>query len=337
MDLTKSTKIIISLSLIAGAAIVFVYVQQTQTNPNIEVVVNNSSESDNNITHPMAIENLRQREYPGGEFTIEEELPGGLNHSQYIASYLSEGLKIYGLLTIPDSPMPEGGYPAVVFVHGYIPPNEYSTTGSYPTYPLYLARNGFIVFKPDLRGHGRSEGEPVSAHYSEKYVIDTLYSINYLKNHELVNPNRIGYWGHSNGGQIGLRTALIDPTIKAASLWAGVVGSYEAMFETYANNMDFIDTENPLTREYGIPSEGGEFWRAVEPYEYLGDIEIPIELQHGTEDKSVPVELSVELKDALESREKDVVYHEYEGDDHNISMNVNTAWQRSISFFKENL
>ena len=180
--------------------------------------------------HPMSIASLRAGEYKGGDFVIEQELANGTNYSQYVASYFSEGLKIYGLLTVPLAEKPENGFPAVLFIHGYIPPAQYSTTGSYPTYQPRLARGGFVTFKPDLRGHGNSEGEPVSAHFSEKYVVDTLYALEYLKNYVDVDPERIGYWGHSNGGEIGLRVVVISPDIKAASFWAGVVGSYEDMF-----------------------------------------------------------------------------------------------------------
>lgn len=285
----------------------------------------------------MSIESLRKGNYPGGDFVIDETLSNGSNFKRYITSYQSEGLKIYGLLMVPLAEKPEGGFPAVIFVHGHIPPKIYDTVKSYPTYPNYLARNGFVVFKPDLRGHGKSEGEPSSAHYSEKYTIDTLNALAYLKQYSEVNPSQIGYWGHSNGGEIGLRTVLVDKSIKAASFWAGVVGRYETMFETLVDDIGFLKKENPLTLEHGLPSEGGEFWHQVEPYNYLTDINIPIEIQHGTDDDSVPLALSIELKEALESAGKTVEYHEYAGDDHNIGNNSSRAWQRSIDFFKKHL
>lgn len=288
--------------------------------------------------HPMAIESLRQRKYSSGELMIEETLPNGTNYQQFVASYQSEGLKIYGLLTIPLAPKPDGGYPTVIFVHGHIPPRQYSTVNSYPTYQAALARGGFITFKPDLRGHGDSEGEPSSAHYSEKYTIDTINALAYLKMHEDVNPSRIGYWGHSNGGEIGLRTILVDPDIKAASFWAGVVGSYEDMFETYINDIPFLRNDNnPLVQQYGLPSQNPDFWNTIEPYNYIEEIDIPIELQHGTNDDSVPVELSYSLRDALQAADKNVTYIEYLGDDHNIGQNSSRAWQQSIAFFHEHL
>lgn len=351
-----TTKIVISIvGIVAIAAGVFIFNDRKRDSAvNNTPIADYALEEDNEprslfehteeqkvskeVSHPMAIESLRENHYPSGEFVIEETLSNGTNYQQHVASYTSEGLKIFGLLTIPTTPKPAGGYPAVVFVHGYIPPRQYSTVNNYPTYQAALARGGFVTFKPDLRGHGNSQGEPSSAHYSEKYTIDTLNALAHLKMHEDVNPDRIGYWGHSNGGEIGLRTILVDQDIKAASFWAGVVGSYEDMFETYVDDIPFLENDsNPLVREYGLPSENQEFWRTIDPYTYLADISIPIELQHGTNDSSVPVELSLSLRDALQAAGKHVTYIEYPGDDHNIGQNSGVAWQNTISFFKKYL
>lgn len=295
--------------------------------------------------HPMSIESLRSNIYTGGDFIIEKTLADGKNYRQFIASYQSEGLKIYGLLTVPMSKKPVNGYPAIVFVHGYIQPDKYSTTGSYSTYQARLARAGFITYKPDLRGHGNSQGDPGSAlttkanaHYSEKYVVDTMFAISYLKKYKDTDPNRIGYWGHSNGGEIGLRIVVISSDIKAASFWGGVVGSYEDMLETYNKKIHFLNIkENPLIAEYKLPSENPQFWDKIDPYSYLNDITAAIQIQHGTADDSVPIELSIHLKDELEKINKKVEYFEYKNDNHNISNNVVKAFQRSIEFYNNNL
>lgn len=333
--------------LFLGIAGYFFFKNQSEDQQNKENSSSNPSTPNKNVTeqfteqekHPMAIESLREKEYPGEDFVIEEKLPNGSNHQRFIASYKSEGLKIYGLLTIPLSQKPENGFPAIVFIHGYIPPKQYSTVNDYPTYQARLANSDFVTFKPDLRGHGKSEGEATGAHYSEKYVIDTLFAISYLKNHPDVNPKKIGYWGHSNGGKIGLQTAVISSDIKAFSLWAGVVGSYEDMLETYNNKIDFLQNadQEELVVENGFPSENPDFWNKIDPYFYLEDIQAPIELQHGTADESVPVELSRRLQEELEKASKTVEYHEYPGDDHNIANNVNLAFSRTIDFYNKYL
>jgi dienelactone hydrolase len=290
------------------------------------------------VLHPMSVVSLREQDYAGGQFTLKEELQNGSNYERYIASYESEGLNINGLLTVPLGEKPKAGFPAVVFVHGYIPPDQYSTTGSYPTYQARLARAGFVTYKPDLRGHDESEGEPVSAHFSEKYVVDTLNALAYLKEHKDVDPGRLGYWGHSNGGEIGLRVAVVSNDIQAYSFWAGVVGSYEDMLETYNNDIPFLkDAEHNLIQENGLPSENPDFWGKLDPYNYLPSISAPIQLQHATGDESVPVELSLSLRQSLESAGKAVEYIEYQGDDHNITQNSATAWERTINFFRDNL
>lgn len=288
--------------------------------------------------HPMDIELLRSQQYLGSELVIEQALTSTASAKQYIASYKSEGLKIYGLLTVPTAPKPASGFPAIIFIHGYIPPKQYSTIENYTSYQAVLTRNGFVTFKPDLRGHGKSEGQAVGAHFSEKYVVDTLNALASLKMHKDVDPNRMGYWGHSNGGEIGLRSLVITQDIKAASLWAGVVGSFEDMLETYNNKIPFLkDTQNSLVVENGLPSANPEFWQRIDPYFFLNYISAPVQLHHGTADASVPVELSARLKEELEKAGKSVEYYEYPGDDHNIIKNFGLAWKRTVEFFKKNL
>lgn len=121
--MTKITKTLIILSVLIG--LIFVVVAYNQ--PEVDNIDNNPEQKDSEgeESFPMFIETLRAREYPGGNFMIEETLPNGTNYRQFIASYLSEGLKIYGLLTVPTSLKPENGYPGIVFVHGYISPKEY--------------------------------------------------------------------------------------------------------------------------------------------------------------------------------------------------------------------
>ena len=122
---------------------------------------------------PFTIEALRQRSYPGSEIKIEETLPDGSNYHQYLTSYQSDGLKIYALLTVPTGNKPKTGWPVILFNHGYIPPAQYETfpsVGQYASYYPVFSREGYIVFKPDYRGNGNSEGKPEGAYYSLAYV-----------------------------------------------------------------------------------------------------------------------------------------------------------------------
>lgn len=290
----------------------------------------------------MAVKKLRAKEYTGSQIEIEQTLEPGSNFSRYIASYQSEGNKIYGLLTVPNTEKPGKGFPIIAFLHGYIPPDQYKTTERYVEYQAGLARNGFITYKIDLRGHGESEGQAVSAHFSEAYVVDTLNAVNSLKQYPDANPEKIGIWGHSNGGQIGLRSMVVFDEVNAGVFWAGVVGSFEGMLEIYNADIPFLNLEKrgtpTLVQEHGLPSENPEFWLTIDPYNYLSDINGAIQMHHGTADDSVPIELSRQLKNALEAENKPVELYEYPGGDHNLSSpHFTPAIQRSIDFFKLHL
>lgn len=292
---------------------------------------------------------MRQQQYPGSDITIEQTLPAGTNYDQYIASYKSEGLKIYALLTIPHGDKPKAGWPVIVFNHGYIPPEIYRTTERYIYYVDTFARNGYIVFKPDYRGNGFSEGQPEGAYYSPAYTIDDLNAISSIKKYKDANPNKIGVWGHSMGGNITLRDLVVNTKdIKAAVIWGGVVGSYNDIMNNWQRRVPYQPSARELalrnrnrqrlTQKYGTPQTNPSFWNSIDPTQYVNDISAPVQLHHGTDDEEVPIAFSQSLYDKLQKVNKNVELFAYEGADHNISApSFNTAMDRSLKFFDKYL
>src|SRR6266487_3255481 len=140
---------------------------------------------------PLAIDAMRQRDYPGSDLVVEQTLSPGSNYRQYVASYLSDGLKINALLTVPNGAKPATGFPVIIFNHGYIPPTVYRTTERYMDYVDRIAQSEFIVFKSDYRGHGSSEGEARGGYGAPDYTIDVLNAVGSLKKFPDADPNRI--------------------------------------------------------------------------------------------------------------------------------------------------
>lgn len=298
-------------------------------------------------THPLQIEEMRKKEYPGSGIVIEQNLSSGTNYDRYLASYKSDGLKIFSLLTVPKGDPPAGGWQAIIFNHGYIPPTQYSTTERYESYVDGFARNGYVVFKPDYRGHGNSEGQPEGAYYSSAYAIDVLNAVSSVKKLSYVNPEKMGMWGHSMGGNLTLRSMVVSKDIKAGVIWAGVVASYNDMMNKWRRRIPFRPstqeeqarrpTRQNLIEKYGAPKDNPDFWNSISPINFVADISGPIQLHHGLSDDSVPPEFSESLKNALGKAGKTVEYYTYPGTDHNLSQSFGSAMSRSVEFFDKYL
>src|SRR5581483_3311762 len=303
---------------------------------------NSAQKSAHRNLNSLTILAMRQRSYHPSPITIEQTLSPGSNYKEYLASYKSDGLKIYALLTIPTSVKPNGGYPVILFNHGYIPPNQYVTTERYFAYVDAFASNGYIVFKPDYRGNGNSQGKAEGAYYSPAYTIDDLNALSSIAHYEDSNPNKIGIWGHSMGGNITLRDLVIDPKqIKAAVIWGGVVGSYKDLANWHDPNYTPSAEEQALrnktraqlTKKYGTPISNPSFWNSIDPTYFTSAITTPVQLDVGGADQEVPNAFSKDLYNNLKSKGKTVQYFVYPGSDHNISQGFDLAMQRSLSFF----
>jgi dienelactone hydrolase len=291
--------------------------------------------------HGLSITYLRQQKYPGSDIEIEQKLKPGPNYFQFIASYRSEGLKQYALLTVPSGKRPETGWPTIVFNHGYVAPGEYKTTDRYVAYVDALARAGFVVFKPDYRGHGQSEGSAPGPYKSQAYTIDVLNAVSSLKRFAEVDPERIGMWGHSMGGWITLRTMVTSSDIKAGVIWGGVVAGYEelvwagrpgdrlsadSLYAARSNGMSLY-TAHPL------PPGNPALWQDLSANYFLEDLAGPVQLHHAQGDPIVPVEFSELLHDQGMAAGMPISLHKYRGDDHNIRRHFEEAMRSTITFF----
>ena len=304
------------------------------------------------VGQELTIDYLRDLEISGSEITFHERLSPGYNYARHLVSYISDGNKIYGLLTVPFEEPPDGGFKAIVFNHGYIPPNQYQTTERYEAYVNYLARSGFVVFKIDYRGHGNSEGFPSGSYFSPGYTIDAISALKSLQGLDYIDPQGIGMWGHSMAGNLVLRAMLVEPEIQAGVIWAGAVYSYED-FLTYgisdhtyrppASPGELKEDEHlrgtrPILEANGWPDLAHPFWQAVSLTENIDYLDSPIQLHHAEDDPVVSVDYSYGLAGVLLDEGKDYEFYTYDEGGHNlVSPWFDQAMLRTVEFFEENL
>ncbi len=294
----------------------------------------------------LTIPYLRKRSYESKLGELREIAKNG-SYTSYLTSYTSDGLKINGLLTVPTGNKPIGGWPAIIFVHGYIPPTSYQTLENYSAYVDYLAKSGFVVFKIDLRGHAESEGEPGGAYYSSDYIIDVLNARSALQDWDFVKPSKIGLWGHSMAGNIVMRSLAASPTIPAVVIWAGAVYTYEDFGKfgigdnSYRPPSELSESRkrrNKLFETYGQFDAKSQFWQQVAPTNYLSDIKGAVQLNHTTDDTVVNIGYSRNLNSILNKTSIEHEFNEYPSGGHNINGAVfNPAMQNTVEFFKKYL
>ncbi|MCB0062177.1 MAG: prolyl oligopeptidase family serine peptidase, partial [Caldilineaceae bacterium] len=160
------------------------------------------------------------------------------------------------------------------------------------------------------------------------------------------DPERIGMWGHSMGGLLTLRSMVTTKDVKVGVIWAGVVAPYDELYRR-RNPNDTTPEPTPsdpttakrrrwrqeMIDRFGEPDENPAAWAAISPNSYVSEISGPLQLHHGTLDDDVPVDYSRTLNAQIASVGGVVEYYEYPGDNHNLSVNFNTAMARSVAFF----
>jgi len=121
-------------------------------------------------------------------------------------TYYSRGVKISGVLYLPDGAGAGQRLAGIVLCHGFTGIKELIL----PDYARRFAAAGYAALAFDYRGFGESEGERGRLIPYEQ-VIDIRNSITFMETLDEVDPERIGLWGTSYGAANVIYTAGVDP------------------------------------------------------------------------------------------------------------------------------
>lgn len=227
----------------------------------------------------------------------------------------TDGTDIEGVLIKPAGFDPAKRYPLLVVIHGGPTGVDTPVLRADRTYPIELfAAKGALILRPNYRG---------SAGYGEKFrslnvrnlgvgdYWDVISGVDHLIAQGIVDRDRVGAMGWSQGGYISAFITCMSDRFKAVSVGAGI-----SDWMTYYANTDIT----PFTRQYlkGTPWDDPEIYKKTSPISYVKSARTPTLIQHGELDRRVPIPNAYELRQALEDKGVPVKMVVYKGFGHGI-------------------
>lgn len=263
-------------------------------------------------------------------------LPDGIWVENDKFYYWVDGKKVSGQIHQPREQAPEGGWPVVIMIRGYVDREIYQSGIGTQHTAEYFAKNGFITLAPDFFGYGESDMPPNNS-LEERFLcpIEVLQLIASIKNLAQANPEKISLWGHSNGGQIALSVLEISGKNYPTVLWAPVSKPFPYSILYYTDEYDdYGKALRKLVAGFDVQYDANEF----SIHNYYDWISAPVQIHQGTADEAVPLKWSEGLEKTLKKLGKEVKLYIYPGADHNLAGGENSwnqAVQRSLDWFRQ--
>ncbi len=263
-----------------------------------------------------------QRAFYRGKTLSRKEVVGWVSH---------DGTAVEGILIKPADVQEGRLYPLLVLVHGG------PTWAAFPTitddryYPIEsFVERGFIVLDVNYRGSSGYGAKFRKLNYRNLGLgdyEDVISGVDTLVQKGLVDRDRVGIMGWSQGGYISAMCTAYSDRFKAVSVGAGISSWY-----TYYTNTDIP----PFTRHYlgHPPWDDEEIYARTSPMTYVKGACTPTLIQHGDADDRVPYANAKELHRALKDMGVPVTLVTFKGMGHGSNkpglhraiMKQNYAW-----------
>jgi hypothetical protein len=131
--------------------------------------------------------------------------------SEETVTFPSAGLRLSGVVRVPEGVKPGERRAAFLVLHGF-GSNKNSPTMLGPS--KVLGDLGYVTLRFDMRGCGDSEGERGRVICLEQ-VEDTRNALAFLAQHPAVDGKRIGVIGSSFGGAVAVYSGGVNPRVAA--------------------------------------------------------------------------------------------------------------------------
>jgi len=322
----------------------------------------------------FTFDNLSKRDYSGSAIEIREPLNADTaqedGYNSNVFFFISDDKKVSGQINIPipptsnpepeatdsaemaDTPAPtwvmptNGKLPVIVMIRGFVDRDMYETGIGTSRAAGVLAANGYITLSLDFLGYGQSD--PPMPSVSERQdtqeydvwwerfnnPVQVLNLLASIKNLPQADPDKIGIWAHSNGGQIALSVLEISQKAYPTTLWAPVTKPFPFAILFFTD--EFEDEGKALRAEVARLEKDYDV-RQYSITDYLDRIIAPLQIHQGSADDAVPLKWSNEFVAKLKNLKKDYKYYTYQSADHNMAGSWNTVINRDLVFFEKYL
>ena len=229
--------------------------------------------------------------------------------------------------TNPRFESPEGDLaPLIVKIHGGPTANVYPALSPQVA---YWTTRGIGIVDVNYRGStgfGREYREKLESKWGVVDVDDAVAAARYLASTGDADGDRLAISGGSAGGYTTLAALAFRDTFSAGASYYGIADIEMLMGDTHKFESRY---------ETRLLGDDPEVWRARSPIHSIDQIDVPVALFQGLEDKVVLPNQADVIAEALADRNIPFLHVEYEGEGHGFrkAENVINSLETELAFY----
>jgi len=248
---------------------------------------------------------------------------------------IGQGVELDGWLMKPPAFDPSRKYPLFIYVYG----EPAGTTvrdawgGNTYLYHLFLTQQGYLVMSIDNRGtpqpRGRDWRKIIYGQVGILAPADQAAALRAVqKKWSFIDPERVGIWGWSGGGQMTLNALFRYPDLYKMGIAIAFV-SDQRLYDTIYQE-----------RYMGLPKDNPEGFKNGSPITFAHQLQGKLLIIHGTADDNVHYQSFEKLVNELIAHNKLFSMMIYPNRSHGISEGKNTTlhlYRTMFDFIRKNL
>lgn len=276
--------------------------------------------------------NLEKRRFEGSQIVLEKVIKKEEKFTSYVFSFKTDKKKVTGQANFPKG---KGSFPVIIMVRGYADDKIYFTGLGTRKAAGKLAENGFLTLAPDFLGFAGSDtssADILEARFEKPItVLNLLASVKSLKQ---ADPDKVGLWGHSNGGQIAVSVLEISKKPYPTVLWAPVTTGFPQNILQYMSELDDqgLKVKSALDNFVNLYDE-----KEFSIDNYFGHLTASFQLHQGLSDALVDEESTNKFYEKMKAQGIEITYYKYSRNDHNLSRDWDLVMSRDLEFFGRKL